>query len=172
MEAIVDCHFFAAIVLILISVERAFMYFSYYTAIVITCTALAVMIAVVQQYSYLNRLEPLMIFFLIIWLVSYIDIRMAAGKCLKHQNVSVALCFILLILLLILIMFYLLQNFILKQLTRYYFWKRLSNSLEQSQELEQHAHHPHIEQLDYVSAKHVFQDSNDTYPQCFKGSVI
>ena len=171
-EAIVDRRFFAAIFLIvriLISIECTFMYFSSYTAIVITCTALAVMIVVVQpyskQYSHFNRLDPLMIFFLIIWLVSYRDIRMGAGKRLKHQKVSVVLCFISLTLPLILIMFYLLRNFVLNRLTRYYFWKRLSNSLEESQELEQRTHHPHIEQLDYVSAKCVYQDSSDTYPQ-------
>ena len=169
-EAVVDRRFFAAIFLIvriLISIECAFiyMYFDYYSAIVITCTAFAVLIVVVQpyskQYSHFNHLDPLMIFFLIVWLVSYRNIHMAAGKHLKHQNVSVALCIISLIFPLIVILLYVLKGFFVKRC--YCIHKYLSSSLEESQELEQRTHHPHIQELDYMSAESVLHENNTIY---------
>ena len=69
-EGTFDCRFFAAIFLfmhILISVEYITIYFNYHTSVIITCTALAITIAVVQpyrkQYAHFNRLDPLLIFF-------------------------------------------------------------------------------------------------------------
>ena len=164
-EAIIDCRFFAAIFLIvriLICVECAFIYiyFNYFAAIVITCTAFAILIAVVQpyskQFSLFNRLDPLMIFFLIVWLISYRNIHLAAGKHLKHQNVSVALCVISLILPLVVVLLYMLKGLVVKRC------KHLLNSFEESQDLEQRTHHPHIEKLDYMSAQCVFRESSTT----------
>ena len=100
-----DRRFFAAVFLIvriLISLEYAVLYNDYYTSVMITCTALIVALAVVQPYSKQNYLfnyfDPLLIFILIIWLASYRDIRIAAGKNLSNQQISVAISFISLIL--------------------------------------------------------------------------
>ena len=159
-----DRRFFAAVFLIvriLISVEYAVLYNNYYTSVMITCTALIVAIAVVKPYSkqnsQFNYLDPVLIFILIVWLVSYRDIRVAAGKYLSQQRISVALSFISLILPLIFITLRVLINVMMKK------WKLLRNdssySLEES--LEQRTHSPHIHQYECVSTEYVLHhDSN------------
>ena len=158
-EGALDCRSFAAIFLfvrILVSVEYAVLYFNYYTSVMVTFTALAVAIAIVQPYGkqnlFFNRFDPLMIFFLIIWLVSYKDIRMAAGKHLSHQRMSVALCFISLFLPLILVTLYLLKKTALGKWHRHV-RNHAPSSFEDS--LEQRPHNPYVPQLGYVSAESV-----------------
>ncbi len=154
-----DRRFFAAVFLvvrILISLEYAVLYNDYYTSVMITCTALIVAIAVAQPYSKQNSMfnyfDPLLIFILIIWLASYRDIRMAAGKSLSNQQIFVALSFISLILPLIFIIFSVLRTGPLKK------WKFLSNcssyseSLEDS--LEQRTHSPHVNSYECLSAEY------------------
>ena len=154
-----DCRSFAALFLIvrmLISVEYALLYFNYYTAVLITCTALAVAIAVVQPYgepnSSFNRLDPLMILFLITWLASYKDIRMATGNHLACQRVSMVVCFISLILPLLFISLFILRKLIGKKW--FHLWKYSSYSLEDS--LEQRLHSPRVPQ--YGTSRSVSAD--------------
>ena len=159
-----DCRFFAAVFLIvriLISLEYAVLYNDYYISVMITCTALIVALAVVQPYSKQNYLfnyfDPLLIFILIIWLASYRDIRIAAGKSLSNhdQQISVAISFISLILPLILIAFSVLKTVLLKK------WKISSNSSSYSEDsLQQRTHTPHVHAYECVSGEYsLHQDS-------------
>ena len=161
----VDYRCFAAIFLfvrILISMEYVTLYFNYHTSVIITCTALAVVIAIVQpygkQYAQFNHLDPLTIFFLICWLVSYKDIHRAAGTHLFHQRVSIALSFISLILPLVLFTFLFLKKTVLMKLRSV--CRRTSSSIEES--FEQRSHSPHLAQLEYVSAKCLLQSQEES----------
>ena len=152
-----NCRFFAAIFLfvrILISVEYATLYFNYLTSVIITCTALAIAIAVVQpyrkQYAHFNRLDPLLIFFLICWLVSYKDIHRAAGTHLSHQRVSIALSFISLILPIILFTILILKNTVLNKL--HSIRRQLTCSLDEHS-LEQRSHIPYISHAECIKAQ-------------------
>lgn len=140
-----DCRYFAAIFLVMrivICIEYGAWYFVYYSAVIITCTVVAVMIAVVQPYneqnSIFNRLDPLMILFLVIWIASYKDIRIAAGTHLFFQYTSITLCFLSLILPPIIVVLYLLRKFAKRK------WPRNSRLLEDS--FEQRSHSPHVSQ--------------------------
>ena len=100
-----DCRYFAFIFLgarIAISVEYTLTYFNYHLCVVIVCTFLLVMIAVFQpykeKYSVYNRFDPIMILFLIIWLVLFGNIHMAAGSHVNFQHTVVPICCISLIL--------------------------------------------------------------------------
>jgi CDP-diglyceride synthetase len=164
-----DRRSFAAVFLIvriLISLEYAVLYNDYYTSVMITCTALIVAIAVVRPYSNQNSLfnyfDPLLIFILIIWLASYRDIRMAAGKSLSNQRVSVALSFISLILPLILVAFSVLKTGPLKK------WKILSNNYSSYSEpledsLEQRTHSPHVHSYECASAEYSLHHDSVSY---------
>ncbi len=52
---------------------------SFNASVMVTCTALAIAIAIVQpyrkQFAHFNDLDPLVIFFSICWLVSYEDLH-------------------------------------------------------------------------------------------------
>ena len=171
IDGTLDRRFFAAVFLIvriLISLEYAVVYIDYYTSVMITCTALIIAIAVVQpyrkQYSLFNYFDPLLIFILVIWLASCRDIRMAAGRSLSNQRISVALSFISLILPLILVAFSVLKTRPLKK------WKIFSSSSSYSEPLEAsleqctHMYNPHIHSYERVSAEHsLHYDSISSY---------
>ena len=100
-----DYRYFAFIFLltrIAICVQYVATYFHYHTAVLLTCSILAIMIAVAQpynkKYAIFNRLDPLMILFLIIWLTSFTSIHRAADKHVKFQRTALPLCFLSLIL--------------------------------------------------------------------------
>ncbi len=82
-----DYRYFASIFLlfrIAISIEYALLYYSFLLAVLLTCSLLATLIAIAQpyvkKYDSFNRLEPLMILFLIMWLIFFISIHLTAGK--------------------------------------------------------------------------------------------
>ena len=152
----VDCRYFAGvypIVRLLISIEYAALYFNYYTSVMITCTALVVVVSVVQPYnkrnSHYNRLDTVTIFFLILWVASYRDIRSLAGTQKSLQRFSIALCFLSLMFPLVLIPFHLIINtsFVKK-------WRKRS-SRAQEDLLEQRSHSSHLHKSDYINAKSV-----------------
>ena len=112
-----DCRSFASVFLfarIAISVEYAVTLFNYHSAVLITCTCLAVMIAVVHPYNkqnhIFNHLDPLMILFLLIWLTIFRDTRQAAGKHLSFQHSAIPLCYLSLIFPMVLVSIYWLQK--------------------------------------------------------------
>lgn len=114
-----DCRSFASVFLlarIAISVEYAVTLFNYHAAVLVTCTCLAVMIAVVHPYNkknnIYNHLDPLMILFLIIWLSIFRDTRQAAGKHLTFQHSALPLCYVSLIFPLVLVSIYWLQKIV------------------------------------------------------------
>ena len=161
-----DCRFFAAIFLfirILISVEYITIYFNYHTSVIVTCTALAITIAVVQpygkQYAHFNRLDPLTIFFLICWLVSYKDIHRAAGTQLSHQRLSLTLSFVSLLLPLFFFAALFFKKTLLVQLREVYGRKRSSHD-EQSVEERPRTHC--TSQLEYVSGEWLLQSQGET----------
>ena len=100
-----DCRSFASIFLfarIAVCFEYALTNFNYHTTVLITCTSLAVLIAVVHPYNkqntIFNHLDPLMILFLVVWLVFFHDARQAAGTHLRFQYTTLPLCYVVLIL--------------------------------------------------------------------------
>ena len=151
-----DRRSFAALFLavrLLISIEYVLLYFNYLTSIMITCTAFMVVLSVVQPYnarnSIFNRLDPLMIFFLIVWLAMFNDLRASAGNHVLLQHSSVALCCISLLLPLILVAFYLFRNVTIFKKC----WKS-SKSHEKSLDLslEQRTTLPYVLQSGYISS--------------------
>ena len=101
IDDVFDCHSLAAIFLsvcLVISVEYAVLYFKYNTH------------PYNSRNSLFNHLHPLTLFSLLLWLISYRDIHLSAGKQLLFQHFSVALCLISIIFPLILITFYNLRN--------------------------------------------------------------
>ncbi len=161
-----DCRFFAAVFLfarILISVEYITIYFNYHTSVIVTCTALAIAIAFIQpygkQHAHFNRLDPLTIFFLICWLVSYKDIHQAAGTHLSHQRLSVALSFISLILPLILFTALFFKKFVPINKLQKICGHRRSRCIEES--IEEHTPTPHASQLEYVSGEWLLQSQEE-----------
>ena len=152
-----DCRFFAAVFLfvrILISVEYITLYFNYHTSVIITCTALAITIAVVQpyqrQYGHFNRLDPLLIFFLVCWLVSYKDIHRAAGTHLSHQQISTVLSFTALILPLVLFTALILKKTVVNKLQS--IRRQLTCSLDEHS-LEQRSHIPYVSHAECIKAQ-------------------
>lgn len=144
-----DCRIFASIFLmvrIVISVEYVVSYFDYHTAVLITCTCLAVMIAVVQPYNkqnaLFNRLDPLMIFFLVVWIALLKIIRQSAGKHIKNQHSAILLCFIIFFLPFVFIFVHWLKEFAKKKCNKRPI--HTSHSFEDS--LEQRCHCPHTPQ--------------------------
>ena len=162
-----DCRFFAAFFLIarmVINIQYIVLYYNYTTSVAITSIALAIAIAAMQPYrkaySHFNRLDPLMIFFLVIWLVSYRDIRLVAGKHVSLQKFWMALCYISLVAPLVIVVLYSINFTKLKKWC--HSWKpSSSSSLEQS--LEQRCHTPHALRLSscrYVSADIEFKQGS------------
>ena len=150
--SVIDRRFFAAVFLvfrIVTSIDYIALYFNYFTAVAITCTALAITIAVLQpyrnQYSRYNRLDPLMIFFLVVWLIAFKDIRLAARERVSHQKFWISLCYISLVLPMALVILYFVKFSALKKCW-YRCWKRNSSSLEES--IVQRSHIPYEPQLD------------------------
>jgi hypothetical protein len=146
-----DYRSFAAVFLfvrIAISFDYAFAYFEYHTSVQITCTVLAVMIAVVHPYNkqnaIFNHLDPLMIFFLIFWIAIFHGTRQAAGKHLRFQHVNLPMCYIMLILPILLIITYWLRSVFKKRAWRFRRLLRKSHSDEDL--LEQRSHSPYVSQ--------------------------
>ena len=151
-----DCRFFAAsflVVRLLISMQYIVLYFNYLTYAAITCTAFIVLLSVVQPYnsrnSVFNRLDSLMIFFLVVWLVAYKDLRTLPLNQLARQRLSVALCFISLLFPLVLITLYLLRNTLIFKK----WWKRSPSSESLEDLIEQRTHLPHVLQSGYINAE-------------------
>ena len=160
-----DCRSFAAIYLlvrILISVEYITIYFNYHTSVIVTTTALAIAIAVVQpygkQYAHFNRLDPLTIFFFICWLVSYKDIHRAAGTQLSHQRLLMALSFISLLLPLIFFTALFFKKTLLVKVRKIY--GHQSSSCDE-QSIEEHTPTPSALQLDYVSGEWLLRSQGE-----------
>ena len=108
-----DYRYFASLFLIArvaISVEYAVAYFNFHIAVLLTCSILATMIAVAQpynnKYAIFNRLDPLMILILVIWLAFFMCIRAAAGKHVVFQYTALPMCFISLILPMVFVLSY------------------------------------------------------------------
>ena len=83
---------------VVISVEYAFTYFNFHIAVLLTCSLLATSVAVVQpynkKYTSFNRLDPLMILFLVFWLAFFTCIHLAAGKHRVFQYRALPICFL------------------------------------------------------------------------------
>ena len=144
-----DYRSFAAFFLftrIAISLEYAFTNFEYHTIVLITCTVLAVMIAVAHPYNkqnaIFNHLDPLMILFLIVWLAIFHNTRQAAGKHLQFQRISLPMCYIVLVLPILSIIVYWLWSIFKKK--QFQCWLRKSHSDEDL--LEQRSHSPYVSQ--------------------------
>ena len=166
-----DCRFFAAIFLfmrILISIEYVTIYFNYHTSVIITCTALAITVAVVQpyrkQYAHFNSLDPLVIFFLICWLVSYKDTHLATGTHLSYQHLSITLSIISLILPLVFFPALFLRKTLLIKLQKLHGHQR-SNCVERS--VEEHSPTPCASQLEYVSGEWLLRSQGETTDTSF-----
>ena len=108
-----DCRHFAFAFLltrIAICVQYVATYFHYHMAVLLTCSIFGASIAVAQpynkKYAIFNRLDPLMILFLIIWVVSFTYIHEAAGKHVQFQHTALPLCFLSLVLPMALIIAY------------------------------------------------------------------
>ncbi len=144
-----DCRSFAAFFLfarIAISFEYTFNNFEYHIAVQITCTVLAVVIAVIHPYNkqnaIFNHLDPLMILFLVMWLAIFHSTRQAAGKHLQYQHVNLLLCYVVLILPVLFIIAYWLRRVFKKK--RCQRWLHKSHSDEDL--LEQRSHSPYVSQ--------------------------
>ena len=142
-----DYRSFAAIFLfarIAISLEYAFANFEYHTAVQITCTILAVVIAVVHPYNkqnaIFNHLDPLMILFLISWIAIFHATRQTAGKHHVFQHINLPMCYIVLVLPILLITTYWLRSVFKKRRLRR--WLHKSPSDEDL--LEQRSHSPYV----------------------------
>ena len=142
-----DYRSFAAIFLfvrIAICLEYAFAIFEYHATVQITCTILAVMIAVVHPYNkqnaIFNHLDPLMIFFLISWIAIFHATRQAAGKHHVFQHIHLPMCYIVLVLPILFIITYWLRSVFKKRLLRR--WLHKSPSDEDL--LEQRSHSPYV----------------------------
>ena len=99
-----DYRYFAFIFLffrITISVEYAISYFNFLLTLLLTCSILVTLIAIAQpyvkKYSLFNRLDPLMILFLIIWLVFFSSIHFTSGRHTVIQYTVLPLGFLSLI---------------------------------------------------------------------------
>ena len=82
-----DYRYFASIFLlfrIAISIEYTLLYLSFLSAVLLTCSLLATLIAIAQpyakKYATFNRVDPLMILFLVTWLAFFTHIHQIAGK--------------------------------------------------------------------------------------------
>ena len=166
-----DCRFFAAIFLfmrILISIEYVTIYSNYHTSVIVTCTALAIAIAVVQpyrkQYAHFNSLDPLVIFFLICWLVSFEGTHLATGTHLSHQHISIALSLISLILPLVFFVALFLKKTLLIKLQNLCSRQR-SNCIEQS--VEEYSPTPCASQLEYVSGEWLLRSHRENTSTSF-----
>ena len=86
---------------IAVSVEYGLSTRTYHTTVMAICLSLATVIAVVRPYNerndVFNRLDPLMIFFLVIWLMIFRDLHHLAGGDYTSQHADLFLCYILLI---------------------------------------------------------------------------
>ena len=148
-DGVRDYRWFAAFFLfarITISLEYAFANFEYHNAVLITCTILAVMIAVVHPYNkqnaIFNHLDPLMILFLIVWLAIFHNIRVAAGKHLLFQHINLPICYFVLVLPILLLIAFWLWSVCKKR--RFRRWLHKSHSDEDL--LEQRSHSPYVSQ--------------------------
>ena len=95
-----DCRYFAFLFLIVrvtISVEYAVVYinFNFQIAVLLTCSLLAIVVAVAQpynkKYAFFNRLDPLMIFFLVVWLTCFLCMQVTLGKYQRYQYRAVTI---------------------------------------------------------------------------------
>ena len=161
-EGTLDCRSFAASFLVarlLISMEYVLLYFNSLTSAAITCTSFIVLLSVVQPYnshnSVFNRLDPLMIFFLVVWLVAYKDLHTSPSNQLSHQRLSVALCLISLLFPLILITLYSIRNTVIFKK----WWKRSPTSESPEDLIEQRTRLPHVLQSGYINAESVCSQS-------------
>ena len=100
-----DCRSFASlyfITRIAVSVDYVLSTRSYYTTVMVMCLSLAILITVVRPYNkrndIFNRLDPLMIFFLVIWLMVFRNLRQLAGEDYSAQHTGLSLSYIVLIL--------------------------------------------------------------------------
>ena len=100
-----DCRYFASIFLITriaIGVAYATSTMSYLIIVLSICISLAIAIAVVHPYNkqndIFNRLDPLLIFFLITWIAAFQEALMVAGKNISFQHLTLPFCYISLIL--------------------------------------------------------------------------
>ena len=142
-----DYRSFAAVFLfarIAICLEYAVTFFEYHAAVQITCTILAVVIAVVHPYNkqnaIFNHLDPLMIFFLIPWISIFHGTCQAAGKHHVFQHVNLPMCYFVLVLPILLITTYWLRSIFKKRRLRR--WLHKSPSDEDL--LEQRSHSPYV----------------------------
>ena len=87
---------------IAVSVEYGLSTRTYVTTVMAMCLSLAILIVVVRPYNKhndtFNRLDPLMIFFLVIWLMIFNDLHLLAGGDYAFQHTGLSLVYILLIL--------------------------------------------------------------------------
>lgn len=148
-DGVRDCRSFAALFLftrIVISLEYTLTNFEYHNAVLITCTVLAVLIAVVHPYNkqnaIFNHLDPLMILFLIMWLAIFHSAHQAAGKHVEFQHVNLSMCYFVLVLPILFIIAYRLRHIFKKK--HFQCWLHKSHSDEDL--LEQRSHSPYVSQ--------------------------
>ena len=143
-----DCRYFAFVFLIFriaISVVYTSSTMNYYATVLGICISLAIAIAVVRPYNkqndIFNRLDPLMIFFLIIWLSIFNEAREVAGKNFTFQHQALPLCYIFLILPILLVSSYALRKFVKFNwcMRRFRGYRQLDEDL-----LEQRSHNPYV----------------------------
>ena len=106
-----DYRYFASIFLlfrIAISIEYGLLYFSFHTGVLLTCALLGTLIAITQpyvkKYAYFNRLDPLMILFLVFWLTFFMTIHLTAAKHTVVQYTALPVGFLSLILPMVLVL--------------------------------------------------------------------
>ena len=104
-EGTKDCRYFASVFLITriaIGIAYASSTMSYLAIVLGICISLAIAIAVVRPYNkqndIFNHLDPLTLFFLIIWLLIFQQTYKVAGKNVAFQHSFLPFCYISLIL--------------------------------------------------------------------------
>ena len=109
-----DYRSFASLYLITriaVSVDYVLSTRSYYTTVMVMCLSLAIAIAVVRPYSkrndIFNHLDPLMIFFLVIWLMVFRNLRQLAGEDYSAQHMYSMYVLIITIIILLLFVYFL-----------------------------------------------------------------
>ena len=120
-----DCRYFASVYLfarIAISVEYMITASTYHSAVLITCTALAVLVAAVHPYNRMNNtfnhVDPIMMLFLVVWLVCFKELHVTGGKHHKTQLSLIPLLYMSLFLPLLIMFFYAMRQILMKKWLR------------------------------------------------------